>query len=531
MTAPSVSVGVYLGSDSCVIATSAQPGRQEIVADDMGERSTPICVTYTAEETLVAASAKNAYVRHPRNTVHALLPLLSAASCSDVSAYKLTCEVDDASEDGSQPGVVLPTVDAAADDEADALRRPNEVFCAFAEQLKMLVANAAGNTTVGTLVVAVPRGTDCSAVLQVLRHCKVVPAATTVRVVPDDAAAVCLATPDAVRPLAADAVSPTRGAPPQLPSGAPIRNVLVLHWGAFTARASVMSVDGGVVSCLADTSRTGTGGRALDRALSNQIADGFMRKTRADPREEPRSMRKLYLAAERAKLALSVAPNASVEIEAFCNGVDLAEPVSRMKHDMAFDSLGAPALLQQLVQDVVGKASVTVDAVVTTGGMFRVPRAAAVVKNVVSAAVPSAMLMDLGATNELAALGACIAAQSLTAGGASWVEGDIDSACAPRDVVLRDKDGDAVIIIPAGSPLPAERRLPTGGAAVDVVVGYGKTDDAPVQWLGVVTTKADVAAVDIVVNTTGDVAVYAAPDGASPRPKKAMPLKQFQCDE
>ena len=64
-----IAVGFDLGTTySCVGCW--QNDNVEIIANDVGERTTPSYVSFTADERLVGASAKSASARNPENTVY-----------------------------------------------------------------------------------------------------------------------------------------------------------------------------------------------------------------------------------------------------------------------------------------------------------------------------------------------------------------------------------------------------------------------------------------------------------------------------
>jgi L1 cell adhesion molecule like protein len=508
--------GVSLGSANCVIAVAHNStSRQDVIADDNGERSTPIAVAFVNGEQLTGLTAKNAIIRHPRNALSAVMPLLSKDASVHTSSSKMSCivSIDD------NGAVTLPAIDAEQED-----RTPAELLDVFMVKLKELLQNAAGEGIVTAICIAVPRYVDQDAVLKAATDAKLVSESVSLRIVCDDAAIAMTALPQ----LCADDVQEaelaenTEGNVVATAQKA-VRDenglVVVVDWGAHSLCVNALQLKGGNLVHVAGDRKVGFGGAALDKAVGGIAAEGFQRKTRTDPSDDARAMRKLVAAAEGAKVALSQCMTASIEIDAFSNGTDLVEPVPRMRLDMAFDKLGGHTAYKAMLEEVVAAAKKTagdvpVLAVVVSGGQARVPRCIAHLKQITSIVLPEVKFVAATMANEQAAIGACLVATALSHETAIWSAGAVQAPTLSYNLMVgaaADKvdESAATQLIAAGSALPVTVEIAVAnfaeGKEFGLAVGLTKKAGDATAWFGVAQVK--LAAVSITVKVDGEVVV------------------------
>jgi L1 cell adhesion molecule like protein len=70
-------------------------------------------------------------------------------------------------------------------------------------------------------------------------------------------------------------------------------------------------------------------GEDLDNRLVEYVASEFQRKTKQDIRGNPRAMRRVKTACERAKRALSSSASATIEVDALAEGIDCKVQLTR----------------------------------------------------------------------------------------------------------------------------------------------------------------------------------------------------------
>ncbi|EED16000.1 Hsp70 chaperone (HscA), putative [Talaromyces stipitatus ATCC 10500] len=153
------------------------------------------------------------------------------------------------------------------------------------------------------------------------------------------------------------------------------RNVLIYDLGGGTFDVSLLNIQGGVFTVKATAGDTHLGGQDFDTNLLEHFKKEFQRKTKKDLSGDPRALRRLRTACERAKRTLSNATQTTVEIDSLFDGEDFNAQITRAR----FEDLNAKAFsgtldpVQQVLKDS-GIDKKAVDEIVLVGGSTRIPR-------------------------------------------------------------------------------------------------------------------------------------------------------------
>ena len=91
--------------------------------------------------------------------------------------------------------------------------------------------------------------------------------------------------------------------------------IIVYDLGGGTFDVSLLSIDDGVFEVLATAGDTHLGGEDFDNTLLEHFKKEFERKTKLDIADDPRALRRLRSACERAKRTLSSVAQTTVEAE------------------------------------------------------------------------------------------------------------------------------------------------------------------------------------------------------------------------
>ncbi len=153
------------------------------------------------------------------------------------------------------------------------------------------------------------------------------------------------------------------------------RNVLIYDLGGGTFDVSLLTIQGGVFTVKATAGDTHLGGQDFDTNLLEHFKKEFFRKTKKDMSNDPRALRRLRTACERAKRTLSNGAQTTVEIDSLFEGEDFAAQITRAR----FEDINAKAFngtldpVAQVMKDAAMDKS-KVDEIVLVGGSTRIPK-------------------------------------------------------------------------------------------------------------------------------------------------------------
>ena len=150
---------------------------------------------------------------------------------------------------------------------------------------------------------------------------------------------------------------------------------MIYDLGGGTFDVSLLHIQGGVFTVKATAGDTHLGGQDFDTNLLEHFKAEFKRKSKKDISNDPRALRRLRSACERAKRTLSSASQTTVEIDSLFDGEDFNANITRAR----FEDLNAKAFSGTLqpVEQVLKDASLEknkVDEVVLVGGSTRIPK-------------------------------------------------------------------------------------------------------------------------------------------------------------
>merc|ERR1712138_144360 len=153
------------------------------------------------------------------------------------------------------------------------------------------------------------------------------------------------------------------------------RNVLIFDLGGGTFDVSLLTIEEGIFEVKATAGDTHLGGEDFDNRTVNHFVQEFKRKHKKDITGNPRAMRRLRTACERAKRTLSSSTQAHLEIDSLFEGIDFNSTITRAR----FEDLNMDYFRKCMdpVEKVMRDAKLSksgVDEIVLVGGSTRIPK-------------------------------------------------------------------------------------------------------------------------------------------------------------
>jgi L1 cell adhesion molecule like protein len=204
-------------------------------------------------------------------------------------------------------------------------------------------------------------------------------------------------------------------------------NVLIFDLGGGTFDVSLLTIDDGIFEVKAAAGDTHLGGEDFDNRLVNHFTQEFKRKHKKDMTGNPRAMRRLRTACERAKRQLSSSANASIEIDSLFEGVDFYSSITCAHFEDLCADLFCGTLepvKKVLCDSKIDKGSV--NEVVMVGGSSRIPKVNELLTSFFNGKEPNRSINP----DEAVAYGAAVQACVLT--GGSTGDTDLSSAVVAR---------------------------------------------------------------------------------------------------
>jgi L1 cell adhesion molecule like protein len=215
---------------------------------------------------------------------------------------------------------------------------------------------------------------------------------------------------------------------------------------------SILSIDDGVFEVKSTAGDTHLGGEDFDNILVEHCAAEFQKKTKLDIRGNPRALRRLRTACEKAKRSLSSTTQTSIEVDSLMEGADLNIVMTRAKFEQLCDALfrRTVAPLDGLLRDAkMSKGEI--DEIVMVGGSTRVPR----IRQLVSEYFGGKKLNDSVNPDEAVAYGAAVQAHIITGGGKNDRTSDmILLDVAPLSLGIETAGGVMTPVIKRNSTIP-----------------------------------------------------------------------------
>ncbi|AES89753.1 putative Heat shock protein 70 family [Medicago truncatula] len=351
-------VGIDLGTTySCVAVWLEEKNRVEIIHNDEGSKITPSFVAFTDGQRLVGAAAKDQAAINPQNTVFDAKRLIGRKFSDPVVQkdillwpFKVVSGVND------KPMISLK------------FKGQEKLLCA--EEISSIVltnmreiAEMYLESPVKNAVITVPAYFN-DAQRKATMDAGAIAGLNVMRIINEPtAAAIAYGLEKRGR---CDAE----------------RNIFVFDLGGGTFDVSLLTIRDDVFEVKATAGNTHIGGEDFDNRMLNYFVEEFKTKNNVDITGNPRALRQLRTACEKAKRTLSFKFLTFVEIDNLFQDIDFSSSITRVK----FEEINMD-LFNECIQTVescltdskVDKSSV--DDIVLVGGSSRIPKVQELLRN------------------------------------------------------------------------------------------------------------------------------------------------------
>ena len=422
-------IGIDLGTTySCLAAWDESTGRAEVIPTPSG-RTMPSWVAFTAGGKVVGSAAKAQVASNPANTVYDVKriigrPFSDPAVLSESKAHPFAIVEGKHGE----PAVRVRWRGAQRD------LCPEEISAMVLTELR-LAAEAHLGMKVTEAVITVPAHFN-NQQRQATKDAGRIAGLDVKRIINEPTAAALAYGLHGRKP---EAEAASGGDGDEEDEEGDKSNVVIFDLGGGTFDVSVLAMDSGVFEVRATGGDTHLGGEDFDSAVFAWVLDDITAWHGTDVsdgvRKSDRSRSRLRRAVEQAKMGLSSASSALIEVDSLLGDLDYSATLTRAK----FEELNATLFQRCLdtVKSVLSDAGVGIDAVtdiVLVGGSTRVPFLQTALHEMFGGRLDLCKSVH---PDEAVAIGAAVQGSILRSGGTGGGM-DLVSAEATTDLLLLD---------------------------------------------------------------------------------------------
>ena len=341
-------IGIDLGTTNSCVGVWIND-KIEIIPNDQGNRTTPSFVAFTENERLVGDAAKNQAAMNPTNTVYDVKRLIGRKFDDDIVKQEMKSLSYVVVADNQNK----PKVQVEYKGKTETFY-PEEISAMILQYMKE-TAEAFLGQKVTKAVITVPAYFNDSQ-RQSTKDAGVIAGLDVLRIINEPTAAAISYGLDK--------------------TGSDVeKNVLIYDFGGGTFDSSILTIDGGILEVKATIGDGHLGGEDIDNILVAHFVAEFKRKHKQDISTNPRALKRLKTACERAKRSLTSVATTTLEIDSLMDGIDMNMTLSRARYEELCGDIFRRAILpvEKVIRDAKMSKSDIHD-IVLVGGSTRIPK-------------------------------------------------------------------------------------------------------------------------------------------------------------
>ena len=423
-----VGIGIDLGTTTSCVAVWIGD-RVEVLPDHQtGSRIIPSYVTFTDDEKLVGDASKNVSTMYPKNTFHDIKRLIGRKYDDNyVQADKKLWAFNVDTDANNKPVLSF--------DYKNENKKlyPEEISAMVLSRLKETAEAYLGHP-VKNAVVTVPAYFNDSQ-RQATKDACVISGMECLRIINEPTAAAIA--------YGLDKIADTKE-----------KTILIFDEGGGTHDLSILTIDGGIFEVKATAGDTHLGGSDLDNKIVDYLCSDIKKRYNKDIKQNPKALKRLNIAAEKAKKNLSSSSTAPIEIDSLFDGVDYSTTLSKAKFEQLAEEFFNKSMepIGRVLQDAkISKSDI--DEIVLVGGTTRIPKIQELLSNYFNGKQLNKSLNP----DEAVAIGAAIQCAILTGQGSSKTNELLLLDVAPLSLGIETSGGVMTKIIERNTTIPTKK--------------------------------------------------------------------------
>jgi len=419
-------IGIDLGTTfSCV--SIWQNGRVEVIANDQGNRTTPSVVAFTSSERLIGEAATNQSALNPKNTIYDAKRLIgrkftdkSVQEDMKLWPFKVISNSDD-----------RPLIQVEYKNETKTFT-PEEISSMVLLKMKETAENFLGKP-VKKAVITVPAYFNDSQRL-CTKDAGRLAGLDVVRIINEPTAAAMCYSLDK--------------------NDDKERNVLIVDSGGGTLDCTLLQMENSFLEVKSVAGNCHLGGEDFDNRMVEYFVNEFKKKYKKDPSNNPRAIRRLKTACEKAKRTLSSATQANIEIDSFYESIDFFSTITRARFEELCIDLFKQHLdpIDKVLKDSkIAKSQIT--DIVLVGGSTRIPK----IQQLISDYFNGKELCKSVNPDEAISTGAAVMAAVLSGTKESNLDSVVLVDVTPLSLGIESRGCEMAVVIPRNTKIPVTK--------------------------------------------------------------------------